>query len=149
MRDVGRAFGTLEEKFTKDSGLLNTFEKRATGGENCDISPKDLVRYLGRSVEVAKTQFSDEIPRLGQEQESVLKDAPRASEQERLTKLNESLNHLSVTGTAQVERVELKRAEHESQFGMFHCKVVAMEAAQGRSNSKMLTLEQPQADSRA
>ena len=82
------------------------------GGDNCDISPKDMVQYLGQSVEAAKTQFNDEIPKLGQAQKSMLKEALRASEQEMLTKVNESLNHLSVTGTAQVESVELKIAEH-------------------------------------
>ena len=54
MQDVGRAFGTLEQKFKKDTELLNTFEKRVMGGDNCDISPKDMVQYLRQSVEAAK-----------------------------------------------------------------------------------------------
>ena len=148
MQDVGRAFGVLEEKFKKDSELLNTFEKRVMGGENCDISPKDMVQYLGQSVEAVKAQFSEEVPKLGAQQQSALKDAVRTSELQTLTKLNDSLNHLSVTGTAQVENVELKVAEHESQFGMFHAKVAAMESAQSRAIAKIASLEQAQVEFR-
>ena len=43
-------------------------------------------------------------------------------------KLNDSLNHLSVTSAAQMGNVELKVAEHESQFIIFHAEVAAMEA---------------------
>ena len=56
---------TAEEKLKKDSEPLNTFEKRVMGGENCDISPKDMVQYLGQSVEATRTQFNEETPKFG------------------------------------------------------------------------------------
>ena len=103
-----------------------------------------MVQYLAQSVEAAKKQLS-EISRVDQQQNFTLKEAFKTSEHETFTKLNESLNILSLTSAAQVGNVELKVSGHESQFSISHAKVTAVETAQIQAMSKVPTLEQAQA----
>ena len=68
-----------EDKLQRDNELLSTFRTRVMGGEDCHVSPKDMVQYWGQSIDAAGKQLTAPLAQVEQRQVFWLKGSTRAS----------------------------------------------------------------------
>ena len=60
-QEVGGAFKAVEQKLGRDAQLLSTFEKKIMSGASLDLSPKDLLSHLSKTVEANSKKLYDDM----------------------------------------------------------------------------------------